>query len=129
MISQKVRRNYASAPSLEIKASIRKSRGSGAQGCLGARLGPTVNFSLVGGTKAKCADRGFCGPPASLVHLIREVFRPGTRQHLHQPFETLPAVRQQVSRIVAWLAFDSGKARGASNIDGLQTPSEAADEF
>ena len=35
-----------------------------------------------------------------------------------------------VSRIVAWLAFDSGKVRGASNIGGLSdTPSEAADEF
>jgi hypothetical protein len=29
----------------------------------------------------------------------------------------LPAA--SVSRIVAWLAFDSGKVRGASNIEGL----------
>ena len=31
-----------------------------------------------------------------------------------------------IDQIVAWLAFDSGKVRGASNIGGL---SEAADEF
>jgi site-specific recombinase XerD len=31
----------------------------------------------------------------------------------------LPDFRLQMSRIVAWLAFGSGKARGASNIGGL----------
>jgi hypothetical protein len=38
----------------------------------------------------------------------------------------LHPLRQQVSRIVAWPMFDSGKVRGAS---GYQTPNEAADEF
>ena len=38
-------------------------------------------------------------------------------------------VQQQVSWIVAWPTFGSGKARGASNIGGLPDPSEAADEF
>jgi hypothetical protein len=38
---------------------------------------------------------------------------------VHGTSQKLPDFRQQVSRIVAWLAFDSGKVRGASNIEGL----------
>jgi hypothetical protein len=32
--------------------------------------------------------------------------------------QKMPDFRQQMSRIIAWLAFDSGKVRGASNIGG-----------
>ena len=37
----------------------------------------------------------------------------------HSRLRRLPAVWQQVSRIVTWPTFDSGKVRGASNIAGL----------
>jgi hypothetical protein len=38
---------------------------------------------------------------------------------IHGTSQKVPDFRPQVSRIVAWLAFDSGKVRGASNIGGL----------
>jgi hypothetical protein len=46
--------------------------------------------------------------------------------------QKVPDFEQQVSRIVAWPTFDSGKVRGALArriLAGCQTPSEAADEF
>ena len=38
---------------------------------------------------------------------------------IHGTSQKVPDFRQQVSWIVAWPTFDSGKVRGASNIGGL----------
>ena len=38
---------------------------------------------------------------------------------IHGTSQKVPDFRPQVSWIVAWLAFDLGKVRGASNIGGL----------
>ena len=38
---------------------------------------------------------------------------------IHGTSQKMPDFRQQVSWIVAWLAFDLGKVRGASNVGGL----------
>jgi hypothetical protein len=42
--------------------------------------------------------------------------------------QKMPDFRQQMSRIIAWLAFDSGKVRGASNIGWLSDTASVSGE-
>ena len=53
------------SPNQASAGAAKRGRCAGSSATGTTRLGPTVNFSLVGGTKARCADWGFCGPSAS----------------------------------------------------------------
>jgi hypothetical protein len=53
------------SPNQASAGAAKRGRCAGSSATGTTRLGPTVNFSLVGGTKARCADWGFSNSSAS----------------------------------------------------------------